>query len=161
MRIVRLRAGLAAGLAMVGGLAACAPARITGRDFPLQPFNEFTLKKTTDQDVRNALGEPFQSNMLTQTVTNSNTPFPVGTPLTITKLNYMYNTSNGGPETGGRPAIKMAIFQFFGGIMFSDVFLSTFPNDAMPGFDESKLSLLRQGVTTRREVIALALRKRE
>jgi hypothetical protein len=151
-----------AAIAIIGPmlLTACAPAvppviSRVGRDFPRAAFARFELKETTDQQAEAVLGPPINRLALKTTAANPAGPVPVGTPIDMAVLRYIYLLDSGGPQAGNRPVVKLATLVFLGGTLAAYDVNSTIPGDDNPPIDDSKLSLLKQGRTTRNDIISL------
>ena len=155
-------ARVTAAIAVIGPmlLTACAPTTppvITrvGRDFPRAAFARFQLKATTDQQAEAVLGPPINRLALKTTAANPAGPVPVGTPINMAVLRYIYLLDSGGPQVGNRPVVKLATLVFLDGTLAAYDVNSTIPGDDNPPIDDSKLSLLKQGSTTRNDIIGL------
>jgi hypothetical protein len=139
--------------------AACAPmpARVqsAGRDFPSAGFAMLRLKQSTDAQVEAVLGPPFKRVSVQTTVTKPNGPLPLGTPISFAFVSYLYLLTNGGPAVAGHAVAKIAQLVFFDGTLAAYDLNSTIPGEENPPVDASRLTLLKQGVTTRADIIAL------
>jgi len=158
--VCRLPARFAAAAAVTGSLLLtnCAPvptAATAGRDFPRAAFAGFRLKETTDQQAEAMLGPPLNRLALKTTATNPAGPIPVGTRLDMALLRYAYIVGNGGPQAGNYPVVKIATLVFLGGTLAAYNVNSTIPGDDNPPIDDSKLALLKEGITTRNDIIGL------
>lgn len=139
--------------------ASCAhlPARVVsaGRDFPSAGFAMLRLKQSTDAQVQAVLGPPFKRASIQTTVTKPDGPLPVGTPISFAVDNYVYFLTNGGPAASGHAVSKVATLMFFDGTLAAYALISTIPGEENPPIDSSRLALLKQGVTSRADIIAL------
>jgi hypothetical protein len=143
-------------MALAGWLAAsCAPVRTAGRDFPTAAFGTLRLRQTTDSQVEAVLGPPFKRLAVQGTTANPAGPVPPGTPFSLAILTYEFGISNGGPTVAGHPVGKFATLVFLGGTLAAYDLNSSIPGDANPPIDEQRLSLLKQGSTTRNDIIGL------
>jgi hypothetical protein len=146
-----------AALPLVLSLAACAntpTVQTLGRDFPRQPFADFTLDATSVAEAEAALGQPMKLTTVRGLVGANSKRFVPGTPYTLTALSYFYFPNGPGPLSQGHPG-KAASLLFLDGrlIAFGDD--SNLPGDANTPVDESRLDSLHQCRTTRSEAIAL------
>jgi hypothetical protein len=132
-----------------------APARSAGRDFPSAGFAMLRLQQSTDPQVEAVLGPPFQRTSIQTTVTKPNGPLPIGTPVSFAIVRYLYLLTNGGPAAAGHAVAKIATLVFYDGTLAAYDLNSTIPGEENPPIDSSRLALLKQGVTTRADVIAL------
>jgi hypothetical protein len=139
--------------------ASCAhpPPRIrsAGRDFPSAGFATLRLKQSTDPQVEAVLGPPFKRVSIQTTVTKPNGPLPIGTPISFSIVNYLYLLTNGGPAASGHAVAKTATLVFYDGTLAAYDLNSTIPGEENQPVDSSRLTLLKQGVTTRADIIAL------
>lgn len=150
--------GAASGSLALGGCAHVArPAapQIIGRDFSSAPVAGFRLRATTEAQVVAALGPPFQREAINTTVTNPKALIPLGTPIAMAVMKYLYIVANAGAATGGKPMGKNAVFVFIGGTLSAYDIGSSIPGDGDAPIDDSKIPLLKNGVTTREQVKAL------
>jgi hypothetical protein len=131
-----------------------APVRTAGRDFPSAGFATLRLKQSTDPQVEAVLGPPFQRVSIQTTVTKPDGPLPIGTPISFAIVKYLYLLTNGGPAAAGHPVSKFATLVFYDGTLAAYDLTSTIPGEENAPIDASRLALLKQGVTTRAEIIA-------
>jgi hypothetical protein len=129
--------------------------RTAGRDFPTAAFATLRLRQTTDSEVEAALGPPFKRLAVQGVATNPNGPVPPGTRVSVAVFTYEFGISNGGPAVAGHPVGKLATLVFFGGTLAAYELNSSIPGDGNPPIDEQRLSLLKQGSTTRNDIIGL------
>ncbi|ASW01769.1 hypothetical protein [Paraburkholderia aromaticivorans] len=123
--------------ALVGMLSGCA-----GTNFVRPDDAALQNGKTTVAEARAKYGSPFRQSTVTKNEED------------VTLLSYAYASTGGTPlETGVIPARSLEL-GFWKDVMVSNVFVSTFKDDAS-SFDASKRSAIVKGKTTRDEVIAL------
>lgn len=153
-RTTRVRAGIF--FVLAGFVAtACAPVHTAGRDFPTAAFATLRLRQTTDTQVEAALGQPFKRVAVQGITTNPAGPVRAGTRFSLAILTYEFGISNGGPAVSGHPVGKFATLVFLGGMLAAYDLNSTIPGDDNPPIDDKRLSLLKQGSTTRADIIGL------
>ena len=142
---------------LVSGLlvAACAHVRVTGQDFNSAAFASMHLRQTTPQQAEALLGPPFNRMALQSTATNPRGPLPVGTPIRVGIMKYIYALSSGGPASSGRPVAKTATLVFWNGTLAAYDLLSSIPGEENAPVDEARLPQLQQGITTRNDVVGL------
>jgi len=117
-------------------LTACA-----GTNFVRPADNTFKLGKSTKQEVINAMGKPMVTS---QALKND---VPVET--------IAYNYAAGAQSlVGGVTPARSTAFSFANGILVGQIFSSSFAEDKTD-FDETKVSDIRKGKTTKDEVIKL------
>jgi hypothetical protein len=136
-------------------LAGCAQVRVTGQDFRSGAFGSLRLGENTEPVAEALLGPPYKRTAIHGTANNPKGPLPLGTPINLTLLTYAYGLSSGGAEVSGRPVSKNATLVFVDGTLAAYDFISTIPGEENPPIDESKLTLMKEGSTTRDEVIGL------
>jgi len=132
MNIIKLSAVVVLSVLM----AACA-----GTNFVRPAENAFVLGSTTRQQVEAQQGKPYQRGKITK-----NTEM-------LDSLSYAYATG-GESLVGGVTPARAAGYYFLNDILVGQEFISSFKEDATD-FDESKVSSIVKGKTTKEEVITL------
>ena len=116
------------------GLFGCA-----GRDFVRPDQGSINLGKTTYEDIVQKYGDPRRINAVTKNGEKMN------------QITYSYAQST--PYTT-RLYARASVFYFKDNILVGYNYSSSFPEDIIK-LDDSKVSSIKQGVTTKTEVIAL------
>lgn len=118
-------------------LAGCA-----GRDFVRPGSDIFKLGRTTYSQVIQQMGEPRQTG---ETLKNEKR---------VKTVTYIYASTGGDPlEEGVIPARGLSYY-FHNDVLVGQEFLSSFKSDNS-NFDDSKISAISKGKTTRSQVIQL------
>lgn len=133
----------------------CAHVRVTGQDFSTAGFSTLRLRETTPQQVEALAGPPFKRMALQTTANKPGGAVPVGTPISLGIMNYVYVLSNGGAAASGRPVGKTATLVFWNGTLAAYDLNSSIPGEENPPIDEFRLAQLHQGITTRDDIIGL------
>lgn len=113
-------------------LAGCA-----GQSFQKAPYDAFVLGKSTNADVAARMGKPVQSGVITKNDKQ------------ISQAIYVYAVNN-----PGLSAAKAQHFYYFNNVLIGSEYVSSFPDDSSD-FDETKVSSIVKGVTTKSDVISL------
>ena len=138
-------------------LTACATT--AGRDFTRPDPANLHLGQTTVSDVAALLGPPedqgsWVGNSAPEITGRTRGAFePAVVPGAYTKVVYRYAQKKD-PALGGDVTAKMATFTFRNNILIGYSYVSDFPGDGT-SLDETKLSALRKGTTTRADVEGL------
>jgi hypothetical protein len=113
-----------------------------GTNFVRPETGSIALKKTTYQDIVNQFGKPYQEGTRLQ---NEDL---------IRTITYAYSSVAGTALYKGVTPARVMAFHFLDDILVGYEFTSSFKEDNSD-FDDSKLPLIRKGVTTRDEVVTL------
>jgi outer membrane protein assembly factor BamE (lipoprotein component of BamABCDE complex) len=124
--------GLAAAILV---LTACA-----GVDFVRPAPDSFTLGKTTEQEVLQRMGKPYQTGTMEKN--GKTTQF----------ASYAYASVGGEALYEGVTPARAQAFYFLDGILVGTEFSSSFKSDGTD-FDETRLSQIKKGKSTRADVI--------
>jgi len=122
---------------MVLLLAGCA-----GRDFVRPSSDTFKLGQTTYSQVVQQMGEPRRTGEALVNEKNVKT------------ATYVYASAGGSPSEDGVTPARGLMYYFHNDILVGQEFVSSFKSDSS-NFDESKISDISKGKTTREEVIQL------
>jgi hypothetical protein len=147
----------AARLAGLAALTACAHMQTqasSGRDFALPVFATFVLNRTSEAEAQASLGVPLKRSSMRGIVPSIAQALPPGTPYSITTLNYLFAPNGLGKPPAAHP-VKLAFLWFFNDRLVAYVETSVLPGEATPPVDETRLTELHQGRTTRTQAIAL------
>jgi hypothetical protein len=129
----RLICGVLVSLFLLGGCA--------GRDFLRPPADAFRIGTTTETQIRERFGTPYQEGTA------------VKHGETMTTLNYAY-ASGAASLAGGVTPARAQGFYFWKGVLVGHEFTSSFDADKTD-FDASKARQIRKGETTESGVTAL------
>jgi outer membrane protein assembly factor BamE (lipoprotein component of BamABCDE complex) len=136
-------------------LAGCATlSRPAGRDFPQGAFSTFVLDRTSVQDAEALLGPPMKQTIMRGLANGKSRLIPRGTPFSLTVLIYYFAPNGFGQPAPSHPA-KAASAVFFDGRLVAYATDNAIPGQANAPIDETRLTALRQGETTREQAIAL------
>lgn len=124
-------------IAMIALLSACA-----GKDFTRPGADTFRLGQTRFADVTQAMGEPRKTG---EVLKNEKT---------IKTITYVYAATGGEPLEEGVIPARVQSYYFHDETLVGQEFISSFKSDNS-NFDDSKLSTIQKGKTTRAEVIQL------
>jgi hypothetical protein len=117
-------------------------ASCAGTNFVRPETGSIALKRTTYQDIINQFGKPYRE----------------GTRLKnedmIKTITYAYSSVGGTALYKGVTPARAMAFHFLDDILVGYEFTSSFKEDNSD-FDDSKIPLIREGVTTRDEVVTL------
>lgn len=144
---------------IVLSLALSACGATSGRDFPHPDAARLRLGQTTVSDVTALLGQPedqvsWVGNSAPEATGRARTAFePAVVPGAYARVSYHFKKMQD-PALGGDIKSKTALFTFRDNKLAGYSYVSNFPDDGT-SFDETKLSLLRKGVTTRPDVEGL------
>jgi hypothetical protein len=123
--------------ATAAALAGCA-----GTDFKRPDAQALTLGRSNSEDVVKLMGSPLQTGELLKNEQK----------LQVMRYGYAEGTGKG-LYPGVTPARNM-VYTTFNGTLVSEEFLSSFPEDGTD-FDDSKITGIVKGQSTRSDVIAL------
>ncbi len=140
--------------AALSGCAGVTGGQPVGRDFSRVPFAGFMLDSTSVAEAEAALGPPMKLTTIRSLVSATSKGLVPGTPLALTELSY-YFYPNGMDAVSQGHVGKYASLVFFDGRLIAYGGHSSLPGDTNVAIDESRLDLLHQCQTTRREAIAL------
>lgn len=124
-------------LFLVTFVAGCA-----GTNFQRPVMGEFSLGKTTLEDLKGKLGEPRRT---VEAVKNSET---------VTGLTYVFATTMQEPFEQGVVPARAQVYWFHKGSLVGEEFISSFKEDNT-NFDENLFSRVAKGVTTRNQIVIL------
>lgn len=128
---------MAAAIVTVFFLSSCA-----GTNFVRPEPESLSLKKTAYQDIIDLLGKPFQE----------------GTQLknekTIKTITYAYSSAGGAAVHADVTPARAMSFHFLDDLLVGYEFISSYLADNSD-FDDSKISLIKKGETTRSQVVSL------
>ena len=118
-------------------LAGCA-----GKDFVRPSSDTFRLGQTTYSQVVQQMGEPRKTGNVLKNEKNVKT------------ATYVYATTGGEPLEEGVIPVRALSYYFHNDVLVGQEFLSSFKSDNS-NFDDTKISAIAKGKTTRTEVIQL------
>jgi hypothetical protein len=128
----------------------------SGRDFVRPGADVLSLGQMTRADILARYGRP--ERQLTRVVaapeSGAGLADPASAMCDFTSLFYTYEDLAEAGWNGGAARQKQIKFDFANGRLFSYTFLSNFDADSS-NFDERRIALLENGITTKDEVLAL------
>jgi outer membrane protein assembly factor BamE (lipoprotein component of BamABCDE complex) len=113
-----------------------------GREFVKPNSDSLLIGKTTYNEIIERFGKPSQEG--TSMIND----------LSIKSILYTYATSGGEALYEGVTPARSMVFQFSDNVLIGHIFNSSFKADNTE-FDESKLSLIKKGETTKNNVIKI------
>lgn len=113
-----------------------------GKDFVRPAEGEIELGKSSEADVSKRMGEPYQKGEITKNDKQ------------LKVARYAYASTGGEPAYPNVTPARAIAFTYYNGVVTSQDFVSSFKSDSTD-FDESKISSIVKGKSTRQDVIAL------
>jgi len=113
-----------------------------GRDFVRPSADSFTLGKTTYAEVVARYGSPYREGTMLKN------------EQTVKTISYAYATKAGTPLVSGVTPARVAAFYFNDLVLVGHEFTSSFREDHTD-FDETKVTRIKKGETTKAQVIEL------
>ena len=149
---MRIKVALAAAVLMLGACTA-------GRDFPKPTPDQVVLGQTMRSEILAKYGPPRsqKENILSSAATPAGVRTPFDADVVAGRYNlivYAFADALAGRTEGGSVPARSVAFQFLDDRLIAYQFVSTFGEDST-NFDETKISALEKGKTTKNDIVAL------